>query len=296
MRWLAYLVWAAGASTVACGDESGDPLPVPGDLCAAQHEEAGVMVCDELHAEAPFVRLPAGSETRVIAGLQNEAFVTADGKTYAYPGATAGGDPEDQRHAFALYELELSGNRVESFRPYLMFGGEIFVSSFAGRVLEGTISRRDGEGFAFEASLPVRVEMLDEVVAPASGREAHEVRARIANLEAAVTAADGSCLPALTSYGDEAPFAAGATVSLTANRAPWMHGLGDDEFVFEVFVDGVTVGSMMGGTWYRGPIDVVRGELGPAGTYDGFGHGTPGSIPSLSLAAVDGGGEPCTAP
>jgi hypothetical protein len=53
---------------------------------------------------------------------------------------------------------------------------------------------------------------------------------------------------------------------------------------------------MMAAQWYRGPIDLVRGTLEPSGTYEGFGHGSPGSIPEFTLEAVEAGGQACDAP
>jgi hypothetical protein len=300
MRWLQSWVFGAGTLLAACGGAAGsdhlDPTPsgpVPADLCAVQHDQDGIAVCDQLYAEAPFVHLPAASATRVIAGLQNAGFVTADGASYAYSGNLIGPDPEAKRHAVALYELELSGGSVTSFRPVLLFSEALFVKPFMGHAFEGSISQRDGQQYAFDATLPVRVEILDELIDPPSSGATYQARVRLANLDSGVTAADGSCMPALTSYGAEAPFAAGATVTLGVSRAPWMHGLGDDELVFELFVDGVSAGSMMAAAWYRGPIDLVRGTLAPAGTYDGVGHGSPGSIPSLTLEPVEAGGQVC---
>ncbi len=295
MRFFQCLVVGAGFAMVGCSAEGGTDHddPVPGDVCAAQHVEGGITVCDELYAEAPYVHLPVASATRVFAGLQGNDFITTDGKAFPYT-SRAGGDPEEKRHAIALYELELDGNTVKSFRPVLTFAESVFVKPFMGRTFEGAISRQVGDGFAEEASLPVRVEILDETLS--SSGSSYEARAIVKNLEQAVTAADGSCMPPLASYGAESPFDAGVEVTLGASRSPWMHGVGDDVFVIDVLVDGTSIGSMMAAAWYRGPIDLVRDTLAPTGRYDGFGHGSPGSIPSLSLEVVEGGGEACTTP
>jgi hypothetical protein len=295
MRFLECLVLGAGALAVGCGADAEAPFgPIPGDLCAVQHEEGGMAVCDELYAEAPFVHLPEASATRVIAGLQVDSFVTVDGRSFP-AGKLGVSESESKRHALALYELELSDGRLESFRPFLKFDEALFVKPFMGRAYEGAISRKDGVSYPFEATLPVRVEILDEVMHASSSGFSFQARAVITNVNDGVTAADGSCMPALTSYGAESPFVTGAKVTLGVSRSPWMHGFGDDEFVLDLFVDGVSAGSMMAPTWYRGPIDLVRGTLAPAGTYNGVGHGTPGYIPTLALEPVEGGGEACTA-
>jgi hypothetical protein len=268
------------------------------EFCAVQHFEQtsdgkSVVVCDELYAEAPFVHLDTPDE-RVFAALDGEAFVATDGTSYPYA-ANFNADPEMARHANALYELTLEGGRVKSFRPAVMFPESVFVAPLMGRAYEGTVSRLTGDGqWADEASLPVRIEILAELVESPSAGATYQAKVSIENLDAAVSAADGSCLPALSSYGAEAPFPAGDVIDLRASRVPSMHGFGDDQFVFTFEGDGAARGTLMGMSWFLGPIDVVRGTLSPSGTYTGIGHGTPGSLPSLNLDPVEGGGEPCT--
>jgi hypothetical protein len=185
---------------------------------------------------------------------------------------------------------------VKSFRPAITFDESTFVAPFMGQAFEGTISRRVASGqFAKDASLPVRVEILNETVQSGTGAE-YKAKAIITNLDHAVKASDGSCMPALSSYGAEAPFDSGATVTLGVGRAPSMHVFGDDEFTISYTVNGASSGLLMGPTWFRGPVDIINGTLSPSGTYSGVGHGSPGSIPTLELDPVTGGGDPCTAP
>jgi hypothetical protein len=284
---------------VGCGSDSDDdptpnPAPLDFEYCAEQHTETTggheVVVCDELFSEAPFVHLPESTSTSVIAGLQESAFITVAGETFGHQQEGTREDPEQDRHAIALYELTLEGGKLESFRPVVLFDEAIFVEPFMNRAFEGTVSRRDGEEFTDETTLPVRVELSDESTDSDLGFSA---TGTIANLHEGVTAADGSCMPALSGYGDEAPFAEGVSVELVAGRAPWMHGNNDDEFVFDIIVDGTSIGTLMAPAWYRGPIDLVRDTLTPSGTYEGIGHGTPGAIPQLTLEQIDEGGEPC---
>jgi hypothetical protein len=282
---------AMGVVLAGC---SGGLDAVPGDLCKKQHveqrSEGEVAVCDELYDQAPYVHLPKDESDRAFAGIAQNRFVTASGKTYGVSGL----DTEAKRHATALYELKLDGDTVTEHRPVLELGESVFVAPFLGRVAEGTISRRTGATqYAFDASLPVRVEFAAEPAA-ASLSGGPESSLTIANLDHAVTASDGSCLPALTSYGDEATFAAGTSVELHGYRVPSMHVPGDDEFVFLYVVNGEQAGSLMSPSWYRGPLDLAQGAAGPSGHYSGVGHGTPGYIPTLELDFVDGGGQPCT--
>jgi hypothetical protein len=301
MRRLEILVFGMGAFVVGCGSDAPgnnptpNPAPTDFDYCAVQHvEKSGgfdVVVCEKLYGEAPYLRVPEASSTSVIAGLRDSSFVTADGESYPYRVSISSADPEQKRHAIALYELTLEDGKVSSFRPAVIFDEALFVEPFLDRAFEGTVSRRDGEAFTEETTLPVRIEFASESFTTKDfGVSA---RGRIANLEDGVTAADGSCLPPITSYGDEAPFEEGAEVLIVAGRVPWMHG-DDDQFVLDVIVDGRSIGSMMAPSWYKGPIDLVRGTLEPAGTYQGLGHGTPGAIPQLTLEPTDAGGEPCS--
>lgn len=294
MRFFDCLVFGAGSLVLlACGDEDAED-PVLTGFCAVEHVEGNVTVCDELFEEAPFVRLPPARSARVIAGLQGDSFIAPDGSKYSYRQNANAEDPEGQRHGVALYELKLSGKSVERFRPVVIFNESVFIQPFMGHAFEGLISRRVDDEYELEASLATRVEILEEVVDPPSPGVSYQAQARLANATSAVSSADGSCIPALTSYADEAPFDSGAVVTLGVSRAPWMHGVFDDEFVFDIFVDGTSMGTLMGNAFYRGPIDLLRGTLSPSGKYLGIGHSTPGVTPFLDLEWVEGGGTPCT--
>src|SRR5262249_22554595 len=155
------LMFGAATLAMACGGSAGsDPMkpapnPMADDYCAVQHDGGGIVVCDQLYPEAPFVHLPAATATPVIARLQIGKFGTADGTTYPYSLSAVSADPEQQRHALALYELELSGSTVTSFHPVVQFDESLFVKPFMGQAFEGTISRRVGGTYANETTLPV---------------------------------------------------------------------------------------------------------------------------------------------
>jgi hypothetical protein len=101
-------------------------------------------------------------------------------------------------------------------------------------------------------------------------------------------------MPALSSHGAQAPFSPGADVFFTVGRVPSMHAFGDDELVFVLYAGGGWSGSIMARSWFFTPLDLLKPSLGPAGTYSGVGHGTPGTIPLLELRPASGGGAPCT--
>ena len=285
---------AMSVSLGGCASDAFESLP--SDVCEKQHsattsEGDAIVVCDALYTEAPFVHLPKLDGGRVFAGIVGRAFVTAEGASYSTPGM----ESEDKRHGVALYELELDGGTVERFQPVLQFNESIFMAPFMGRSFEGVISRSTGtQSWADAPSLPVRVNVQAAPIDPPSAGTTYEARATLTNLRTGVTAADGSCLPGLESYGAEAPFEAGADVELTLHRVPSMHDFGDDHFVMVWTVNGAFEGTLMGPAWYRGPIDVVRGTLTSDAEYQGMGHGTPGAIPELTLrAAAVSGGDAC---
>lgn len=280
----------AGCSATASFD------PLPSDVCAKQHtskttEGDEIVVCDALYTEAPFVHLPALGKDRAFAGIAGRSFVTADGTAYVATGIGS----EDKRHAVALYEVALDGDVATDFQPVLQFDESTFLAPFLGRSFEGVIARGTGnDTWADEPSLPVRIDVQAAPIDGGSEHATYEARATIGNLGASVTASDGSCMPSLASYGAEAPFQAGTNVELGLYRVASMHDFGDDHFVMVWTIDGEFGGTLMGPQWYRGPIDIVRGKLGPDVEYEGMGHGTPGAIPGMNLQAANvAAGEAC---
>ena len=219
---------------------------LPSDVCKKQHVEetsdGEIVVCDELYPEAPYVHLPESTSEHAYAGIVNGRFRTADGKSYS--GVDASG--EARRHGVALYELVLDDDSVEDYRSVITFKESFFLAPLFGRAAEGVIARRVGTAeFASEASLPVRVEFHTEKAAEPKSGNSVEVVAEIANLDQAVTASDGSCLPPLSSYGEESTYDAGTSVELRGFRVPSMHHDGDDQFVFLLLVNGEDRGTMM---------------------------------------------------
>src|SRR5262249_48600170 len=121
----------------------------------------------------------------------------------------------------------------------------------------------------------------------------YKLDAVVDTMSEGVTAADGKCLSPLSSAGESNPFGAAKQTKVTLTRVPSMHSAGDDEAVVEFFGDGRSMGSDMSPAWFLGPKDLIATKpLSPA-TYTGFGHGTPGSIPNLTVSIVKGGGMAC---
>ncbi len=295
MRRLGLCVFGMGALLGGCSANGGvDPLP--DDVCAQQHRETtsdghDVVVCEALYSQAPFVHLPALDSDRAFAGIVGTDYVTIDGTQYG----SASSESESKRHGVALYELELDGGKVKDAPPVLLFDEALFLAPLMGRSFEGTISRSMGTGsWAFDPSLPVRVDVSAAPVEPPADGASYEAEVTLANSTAAVTSNDGSCMPSLASYGSEAPFAAGSNVALHAYRVPSMHNFGDDHLVISLSIDGTPAGTLMG-SWFVSPLDLVHGNLAPSDEYRGIGHGSPGTIPSITLEpAVATGGAACS--
>jgi hypothetical protein len=296
------IVCLATLGLAACTGADDDP--VAPDWCAAWHEAATpdgyvVAVCDEAFPEAPYVAVPEDRRLTVLVG--SGVFVDASG---AELGALAWdvAETEAVRHAFALYEVEPDGaGGVDAYAPVVFVDERRMLAPWLTSPLEGLVSRRtvqdDGsEEFELTPSVPLRLE-LEELVSTedaslADGALRYTLRYRVANLDAAVTAADGSCLPSLRSYGEADAFHGVTDVVIVGARTPSMHGFGDDAMVYEYLLDGVGRGSVMGPNWYVGP-SAAWSEIPAPPPYEGMGHGTPGSMPEIGLARVEGGGTPC---
>jgi len=292
MRRLGLWVLGTAALLGGCASEPNHFDALPDDVCAKQHHETtsdghDVVVCEALYAAAPFVHLPKAEQGRAFAGIVGTEFVTVDGAT---AGSTMD-DAELKRHGVALYELNLDGGKLNDFAPVILFDEALFFAPLLGRSFEGTISPATGEGrWAFDPSLPVQVAVQAQPLDHPSDGTSLEAEVTLSNLDTPVTASDGSCMPSLTSYGSDAPFAAGSKVDVRLSRVPSMHNFGDDHLVLTLTIDGAPAGTLMG-SWFTSPLDLVHGALAPSGAYTGIGHGTPGYIPSITLepAAVAGG-------
>jgi hypothetical protein len=275
--------------------------PEAGGICARQSlgrtsDGFDVVNCEALYDQPPRAHLPIPAASSAYAALSGDSFTTLAGQSYPYPAVPGSGDPEVRRHASALYEIKILNGKVESFRPAVVFAESLFVAPLMGKSFEGMISKKSGTGgrYEYDPSLPVRVRILSErFQAELNDGMDYELKVSILNLTGAITAADGSCLPGLATYGAQAPFASGSDVLLTVGRVPSMHAFGDDEMVFAYYIGGVPSGSVMSRTWFFSPLDLIKATPALSGAYLGIGHGAPGSIPSLRLGPASAGGEAC---
>lgn len=291
----------------AGGDGSGGGGGGDDAFCAEQHlvdvDGLEVVVCDALFDDVPGIHLPeprplGGGLTEVFATLGADTLFVATDGTVHDPGDTLP-DPavEAERHAFAFYRLEVDADGVAVVaEPRVIVDERLILAPLVGATAEGLISIRTGDGeFSMEPSLPIRITFTS--LAPPDGeiREdgmtRHALVVQVDNLDAEVAAADGTCLPALHGHGDEDPFLGATTVELRAERAPAMHGWGDDHFTFTYLVDGGFAGSTMGAAWYFGPEVLLGGLALP--TLEAVAHGTPTSMPWMTLDLAEGGGGDC---
>lgn len=301
---LAGLGAALSCALLGCGEDNGAGKTTGeelGEVCAEQRVTTvsgrDVVVCERPFEEAPHVRLPENTATRVFAELRTEEAVDTDGETYSFRPSLEEHAELDKDHAVTLYAVTLSGGAIESYVPAVVFDDRLFLEPFAGQAYEGKITKRVAEGeWEDEATLDVRMELGTALREDPSQAGFYQAEVTFVNLSEGVTSAAGGCMPSLLSHGAEAPFSEGVDVLWKAGRVPSMHGYGDDQFVFSFFEDGVsTGGSIMSIGWYRGPLDLVNGTAHSDGEYSGIGHGTPDTNPTVVVSAAAGGGEPCTA-
>ena len=188
--------------------------------------------------------------------------------------------------AHSVYRATVVDGSVSAIEPFVYIDQiAILEASYAGKVMEGLTSKRTGPGaFDVVPSLPIRV----RVEAPELREEFHSTAHSILTLENAVSGKlgeDGTCLPALTSYGSENPWSELDLASFDLWISTGMHGAFDDHLV---------VGAAMGEAGLPTPAFMISLDplLEPfVGTLP---VGAPGSFPSIELRVVASGGGDCT--
>ncbi len=314
---------AGGGSGVGgggTGGSGGGTSTTDGGVCAVQHDESvdgsAIIVCDQAYADPPYVRPPAdstGSDPQLIyGGIEHGAnFVmgfSGRGFRYDAPGnpawMTAEAHDGVQRYGYIVYVATVQAGAVQSLQPAIRIDDRVFATLLAGRAYEGLMSPRESSGptptFDFlHHTVPIRIALdaapqmtvLDQV----SGYPRYALMGRVENATAAVRAADGGCLAALTSFGDTNPLGlADGGDEIQIARQPNMHGAYDDVFTL-VWPPGTVGegGSNMGAGLFISTAALLRStppDLTNAGSNP---HGTPSDGPSADLQLVTGGGGPC---
>jgi len=267
-----------------------------------------VIMCDQGFAEAPFVRPPPDEGAVVYGGLDMGAkqLVTRGGRIdlgaalASLVGTEQGpSGPSGDRYAYAIYRATLgTSQEVQSVAPAIIIDDAVFMQSYLIDIdLEGTISKRTGTdmlGSTFELtpSLPIRLKTshdLNRVDAGIHGFPTVELAVTVTNLSAGVLSADGkTCLPALSSAGDQNPFFGvtdGSTPKLS--RVPNMHGGNDDVLVIWWPMGG---SDMANGFYIAPSMLMAQSTLKP---YVAAPHGNPIYAPFITVDVVKSGGAAC---
>ncbi|MFO0553917.1 MAG: hypothetical protein U0271_36385 [Polyangiaceae bacterium] len=270
-------------------------------FCETQHadtfEGAPVIVCDTTFASAPFLHLPAPT-TLGSGNVEGYFALTMQGfsdgvETHALPNGSTAPDDEALRHAFALYRVELdAGGAVVDFAPAVFVDERNFLRFFEGMKLEGLVSKETGvDTYELDPTLPIflsfgTAELADDTD-PLMPR--YRIPITVNNLVDGAVAEDGTCLTPLDAGGATNPFAAFPS-DLVFDRVPSMHGPFDDEATVSY---GDTGASVMAPAFYVDAATLIRSQAPSFDVYEGWGHGTPGSMPNIFVHVVNSGGEPC---
>jgi hypothetical protein len=265
-----------------------------------------VILCEQGFAEAPAVRPPADTTSLVYAGLapRSKQLVTRSGRIDLGAVATslidkerAGTDSSVQgdRYAYTVYEVTLGPNQeVEKAVPAIIVDDAVFLRPYLGVDFEGVVSKREGPGkYELQPSLPIRLKASTEVQRAGAGEHGFPTAvlvATISNAADSVTGAAGTtCLPSLASAGEQNPLSdrSSGRPELKLSRIPDMHGGFDDMMIFEWPLGGMD----MGGGLYLDPWQLMQTESSTH--FQGSAHGTPWTIPWLTVDVVKGGGKRC---
>ncbi|MBK8169578.1 MAG: hypothetical protein IPK60_04450 [Sandaracinaceae bacterium] len=315
---------ADGARTDAEVVDAGvDAGPIAPPYCATEHQETlagGVMVtvCDVAFDSPPFVHLPV--DTSAEGYDRPYGAFTHDAKSNALVFRTRTQDYEidttqawvqaesmsdSLRYAYFIYVANAIGTTVNSVTPVVRIDDRVFQRMLAGRVYEGLASTRtDGDppSFAFtglDKPIRVRFEGAPEETSTddSTGFPRYAIHAVIENATSPVTAGNGSCLPALSSFGESNPLADAAAPAndVRVLRHPNMHGAFDDVITWAWPVGTVPAGDNMGGGLYISPADLIVGAAPALNNASTSPQGNPASGPGAELFLVTaGGGESCT--
>ncbi|GAB3075892.1 hypothetical protein [Nocardioides zeae] len=254
---------------ITCADlfEDGAPLRLPADPSDAARFGAVVRGGGGLWTREGVVPLSEAVAASVVAENTTASEITADGMPYASQ----------------IYGALIEGGEVVALRPVVRVSEDTIVAhTFAGAVLEGTITRFVDGGYDQADPLPVRIEVADQA-------NDGTVEATIVNADRAIRSSTGTCFPALSGDAASNPLRAPFTAEIGLERYPSMHADFDDEMLLTW--DEST--SNMGAAFYPSMATLMGADpLGDQWEVDI--HGTPTAGPSLRLVRVEGGGGACS--
>lgn len=307
----------AGAIDAGLPDASDAGWIAP-PYCLAEHESTldgvgPITVCDSAFTERPFVHLPVdyadASGEHVFGGIVHagpDLVFRARGRDISLASnptwlADEAGVPGNVRYGYVLYDAVVSAGSVVSVRPIVQIDDRVFQRYLRSLTFEGRVSvRTPGTTPTFSAPTQrVRVRFADDIDAAPFDEEVmferYAIRVTIENATERVTSSDGSCLDALTDLGETNPLATATDNVAFALRHPNMHGAFDDVFTWD-WPAGTVEGGLnnMGGGLYIAPAHLAIEPTAELEEANSSPHGNPIYGPSIELARVSGGGDPCT--
>ena len=301
-----------GGPVDAGGTDGGSMDPI----CARQSTETTsdgkpVVVCEELFASAPWLHLPADSDTAVYGGVKRvpagPAFV-GRATSYVVPvAAPAWFDREtaygNLRYAYFVYRAQVATGVVTEVTPVVRIDDRVFQRLLAGKVLEGLASARVLDAgadprWAFDQrDLGIRLRLADAPettsIDQLTGFPRYALLGHVENAHGGVRASDGGCLAALDSYGERNPlFSADGGVKVMILRHPGMHAALDDVFTLD-WPEGTTTSNNMGPGLFISVVDLLQPVLPSPLVATNSPHGVPWGGPGADLSVVVGGGQSC---
>lgn len=269
----ALLVGAAAITTLAgCSTQ-----PQTADLskaCASVAKVNGKLTCTAAFTTGKALRLPTSGAVVGAVERDGKTFLTADGKQLHMNSDVSKQILKNNAYATTVYEADVSGSTVTEVRAALTIPNSVILSSvFGGKILTGSISPYDGAdtGYDEQNTLPVAIQFEQHT----SG---NSLTGTIVNAKEATRLADGTCLPALTTYGAKNPMQGDFTSRIGIDRQPSMHADFDDELELE----WARSSSGMGQSFFPSVATLMGGD--PIGaTWQVAQHGTPSAGPGLDL-------------
>jgi hypothetical protein len=284
------------------------PGPVEG-LCSTESKETlsgdSIAVCEAAFSEAPLVRPPADSASKVYGGLARGSFTSRD-KVFMLTGNETwlAAEISSNRYAYFVYLADVSGGSVTGVKPVARIDDRVFGRLLVDKVIEGGASARISDGGTeirydyLNPDIPTRIRFDAQLSATVTDSDTqfprYSLGGRIENATSGTRASDGGCFPALTTYGGRSPvfMATSDADRVTLLRHPNMHGGGDDVFTLG-WAPGISAGNNMGGGLFI-PVSALLQSTFPAPSEAGSSpHGVPWYAPSTRMSVVTGGGATC---